>query len=271
MDTALLKTLKENARTMRRLSLDMALGSGLSGAHLGGGLSLIEIMDVLYTAVMNVKPEDPLWPDRDRFILSKGHGTLAYYTALYCRGFVTLEELMTFKQNQTFLYGHPYFNPERGIEFTSGSLGLGVSLGVGSALAAKRRGQNYRVYVVVGDGESNEGTVWEAAMSAAHYHLNNLTVIVDVNGLQYDGCTDCIMDMGDVQQKWAAFGWETQTMDGHDVEQLYRVLTASSDKPVAVIARTIKGKGVSFMENNALWHHSRLTQQQYDNAIMELR
>ena len=271
MDDRLLETLLSNAQTMRRLSLDMTLGSGMTGAHLGGGLSMIEIMDVLYTAVLRVKPDDPLWPERDRFILSKGHGTLAYYTALYCRGFVTLEELMTFKHNHTFLYGHPYYNPEKGIEFTSGSLGLGVSLGVGSALAAKRRGLDYRVFVVVGDGESNEGTIWEAAMSAAHYKLDNLFVIVDANGLQYDGCTDCVMDMGDIQRKWEAFGWQAVSVDGHDVQQLYRALTFRGDRPKAIVARTVKGKGVSFMENNALWHHSRLTQQQYDTAIAELR
>ena len=179
---------------MREACLRMGFTTGFNGAHFGGGLSMVEIMAALYVGVMRVDPERPLWPERDRFILSKGHGALAYYAALHQRGFVTADELMGFKSNETFLYGHPSRNPDRGIEFSSGSLGLGLALGVGTAMGMRRLGNfESRVFVVMGDGECNEGSVWESALCGAHFGLDNLVAIVDKNGLQYDGDTENIL------------------------------------------------------------------------------
>ena len=258
------------AKRMRRDSLAMSLAAGATGAHLGGGLSMIEIMAVLYLGVMRYDKKNTLWEGRDRFILSKGHGALAYYTALNQAGFIEDEELATFKANETFLYGHPSMNLSRGIEFSSGSLGHGLSLGVGSALALRRKSNtDSRVFVVIGDGECNEGMVWEAAASAAHFNLSNLVAIVDKNGLQYDGDTRRILSMDSLLDKWASFGWKVVSIDGHNVEQLLDALTQRPAMPLVVIANTIKGKGVSFMENNPSWHHSRLTKVQFDQAMAE--
>ena len=261
---------REAAGRMRRDALSMSLAAGTTGAHLGGGLSMIEIMAVLYLGVMRCDPHNPLWEERDRFILSKGHGVLAYYTALNRAGFVSDQELTTFKSNDTFLYGHPSMNLEKGIEFSSGSLGLGLSLGVGSALALNRKGNaTSRIFVLMGDGECNEGSVWEAAASAAHFGLPNLVAIVDKNGLQYDGNTCSVLSMECLSAKWESFGWSVIKVDGHDVAEIYDALSTRSDKPLAVIANTVKGKGVSFMENNPAWHHARLTQSQFDQAMAE--
>jgi transketolase len=258
------------AKKMRRDSLSMSLAAGATGAHLGGGLSMIEIMAVLYLGVMRYDTKSTLWEGRDRFILSKGHGALAYYTALNQAGFIEDEELATFKANDTFLYGHPSMNLSHGIEFSSGSLGHGLSLGVGSALALRRKSNtDSRVFVVIGDGECNEGMVWEAAASAAHFNLSNLVAIVDKNGLQYDGDTRRILSMDSLSDKWASFGWKVVSLDGHNVEQLLDALTQRPAMPLVVIANTIKGKGVSFMENNPSWHHSRLTKVQFDQAMAE--
>lgn len=256
------------ASQMRRDALKMALAA--TGAHLGGGLSMIEIMAVLYLGIMRYDIHNPRWEERDRFILSKGHGVLAYYTALQQAGFVTEEELSTFKTNDTFLYGHPSMNLSKGIEFSSGSLGLGLSLGVGSALALNRKGNTAsRIFVLLGDGECNEGSVWEAAASAAHFVLGNLVAIVDKNGLQYDGDTCCVLSMENLTAKWESFGWTAVEIDGHNVAALYDALSRCGDKPLAVIANTVKGKGVSFMENNPAWHHARLSQAQFEQAMAE--
>ena len=261
---------REAASRMRRDALVMALAAGATGAHLGGGLSMIEIMAVLYLGVMHCDPHNPFWEDRDRFILSKGHGVLAYYTALNRAGFVSDQELTTFKANDTFLYGHPSMNLSKGIEFSSGSLGLGLSLGVGSALALNRKGNTTsRIFVLMGDGECNEGSVWEAAASAAHFGLRNLVAIIDKNGLQYDGNTCSVLSMECLSTKWESFGWSVLKVDGHDVGELYDALSTRSDNPLAIIAHTVKGKGVSFMENNPAWHHARLTQSQFEQAMAE--
>lgn len=268
---AILNECREAAKIMRKNSLKMSLAAGKRGAHLGGGLSMIEIMSVLYLGVLKYDCKNPLSEDRDRFILSKGHGVLALYAALERIGMISEEELMEFKSDETFLTGHPTINLERGIEFSSGSLGQGLSLGVGTCLALRQKGnENSKCFVLLGDGECNEGSVWEAAMCASHYGLKNLVAIIDKNELQYDGETSDIMNMQNMKQKWEAFGWETIEVDGHNVEELYHALTHRSEKPLAVIAHTVKGKGVSFMENNPLWHHSRLTQVQYDVAMKEL-
>lgn len=259
------------AHRMRIDCLRMGLNTGTGGAHFGGGLSMIEIMAVLYLKILRVDPTRPTQSDRDRFILSKGHGAMAYYAALKQRGFVTDDELMTFKSNDTFLYGHPSMNPERGIEFSSGSLGLGLSLGIGTAMGLARRGhRSSRTFVLLGDGECNEGSVWESALSAAHFGLSNLVAIVDKNGLQYDGQTDEVLRLGDLAKKWESFGWEARTVDGHNVTELIRAFADLPQRPTVVIAETVKGKGVPFMEANPVWHHSRLTQKQFDALIAEM-
>ncbi len=258
------------AKQMRIDALRMTKHTGNTGAHIGGSLSMIEIMAVLYNGVMKYKATDTSWEGRDRFILSKGHGALTLYTAMKSVGLLSEEELMTYKDNETRLYAHPSMNIKMGIEFSSGSLGQGLSLGVGTALALKRKNNDSsKVYVLVGDGECNEGQIWEAAMAASHYKLDNLTVIIDKNKLQYDGDTMDIINMDNLSDKWAAFGFETITIDGHSVEQLLTAFQAETDKPKAIIGETIKGKGVSFMENNPIWHNNRLTDEQYKQAMSE--
>jgi transketolase len=261
-----------NAALQIRLAvLKMALSAGSVGAHLGGALSMSEILSVLYCEILRYDSQNPLWDQRDRFILSKGHGSPSLYAALNLAGFIDTAELATFKANGTYLSAHPSMNLQKGIEFSSGSLGQGLSLGVGSAIALKRKSNDVsRVFVVLGDGELNEGSVWEAAMSAFHFRLSNLVAIVDKNGLQQDGMTTRVMDMGDLAGKWESFGWTVIQVDGHDVLALYEALQSRNDGPLAIIAHTVKGKGVSFMERNRAWHHSRLTQLQFDQAIAEL-
>ena len=258
------------SKQMRIDVIRMTRHSGNIGAHIGGSLSMIEIMAVLYNGVIKFKKDDTTWEGRDRFILSKGHGVMAQYAAMKSIGLLSDDDLMTFKNNETRLYAHPSMNLQIGIEFSSGSLGQGLSLGVGTALALRKK-NNYssHVYVLVGDGECNEGQIWEAAMAASHFKLNNLTVIVDKNKLQYDGETADVMNMDNFAAKWSAFGFETLTVDGHSVEQLLVAFRTGTNKPKASIAETVKGKGVSFMENNPAWHNNRLTEDQYKQAMAE--
>lgn len=261
----------ESARKMRKDALYMTMIAGNAGAHIGGGLSMIEIMSTLYMGIMKYDISNMKWENRDRFILSKGHGVLALYTAMNQAGIISDEELKTFKSKGTLLTGHPSMNIERGIEFSSGSLGQGLSLGVGTCLALKSKGNFVsKTFVLMGDGECDEGSVWEAAMSASHYNLDNLIAIIDKNGIQYDGNTNSIMNLGNMKAKWESFGWNAIEVDGHNIEELYSALSVKSDKPLVVIAHTVKGKGVSFMENNPAYHNSRLTQKQYDDALLEL-
>ena len=258
------------AEEMRIDILRMGLGTGMNGAHFGSALSLVEIMAVLYKSVMRVNPSFPHWPDRDRFILSKGHGAMAYYAALKQVGFVTDDELMTFKSNHTYLYGHPSMNLDKGIEFSTGSLGLGLSLGVGTAIGLFKRGNKQsRVFVVMGDGECDEGSVWESAASAAHFGLSNLVAVIDKNGLQYDGATKDILNMDSLSEKWESFGWETRSINGHSLSELIAAFSGLGKRPTVVVANTVKGNGVSFMENNPLWHHNRLTKEQFDEIVAE--
>lgn len=265
-----LADLRGMAARMRRTILDTAVNAGARSAHMGGALSMVDILATLYGAVMKYRANEPEWPGRDRFILSKGHACLGYYAALSELGVFPAADLMTFEQTGGYLWGHPVINRARGIEFSNGSLGMGLSLGIGVALAARKRGDDTRVFVVLGDGECNEGSVWEAAMAATHFGLSNLTAIIDRNGLQQTGTNDQIMRTGDMAQKWAGFGWDTIEVDGHDVGQLLPALTRRSNGPTAIVARTVKGKGVSFMENNNDWHHNVLTRAQYDSAVAEL-
>ncbi len=268
-----LENIESMARRMRLTSLSLTLGVSPQGAHIGPALSIVEICAVLYGAVLRLDPKNPFWPERDRFLLSKGHGALALYTALAETGFLTAEELHAYETPDSLLSGQPAMCVEKGMEISSGSLGHGLSIGIGIALAGRKRQRGYNTYVLMGDGECNEGTVWEAAMAAAHFKLNNLVAIVDANGLQSDGCCTTILDMGSHQAKWSSFGWETRCVDGHDVAALLEAFTAprtQPDRPLAVIAATVKGKGVSFMENNNDWHNNRLTEAQYQAACEEI-
>lgn len=260
------------AKRMRLKALEMAYKSGKNGAHLGGGLSAIEILATLYHNILQVDSTNPFDDNRDRLIVSKGHCVLAYYTALYEKGFLRDEDLEQFEKNGYHWHGHAMRDLGHGIEFSGGSLSMGMSFAVGEALACKARGLSSRVFVLLGDGECNEGLIWEAAMSAAHHHLDNLCVIVDRNRLQYDGVTNEVMNSDSLAEKFKAFGFEVSEVDGHDCEELSNQLSIICDqKPHCVIANTIKGKGVSFMENDKTWHHHTLNEAQYNQAIMEIQ
>ncbi len=265
--------IKDMAKRMRRKVLDMALTSGASSSHFGGGLSIIDITATLYGAIMNLDPKNPEWIKRDRFILSKGHGVLGYYTALSEIGYISEKDLKTFEKDGTYLYGHPVINRSKGIEFSNGSLGMGLSLGIGVALAGKRKNIDYKVYVLMGDGECNEGSVWEAAMAGPHYKLDNLVAIVDKNNLQQTGANSEIMSVGDLVSKWKSFGWQVFEIDGHNVPEIYDTFLSVKDQkgPVAIVANTVKGKGFSFSENNNAWHHAPLSSSQYEAALEELK
>lgn len=261
--------IKEASKKIRRNIIDMTYHAGAYGAHIGGGLSLPEILATLYLGVMNVSPETKDSETRDRFILSKGHGAIALYATLKEAGFITDEELSTFKHDGGLFWTHPCKNPRCGIEFSSGSLGQGLSLAAGIALAFKRKNNPAHIYVVIGDGECDEGSVWEAASFVSHHKLNNITVIVDENKLQLDAPTKDIVNKDDLTKRWQAFGFDTVQADGHNVESLLTAFARHSEKPVAIMAQTIKGKGVSFIENNPEWHVHPLTQQQYEQAMKE--
>jgi transketolase len=265
--------IQDMAKRMRKKVLDMALTAGANSSHFGGGLSIIDITATLYGQIMNLDPKDPEWIERDRFILSKGHGVLGYYTALSEIGYISEEDLRTFEKDGTYLFGHPVMNRSKGIEFTNGSLGMGLSLGIGVALAGKRKNINYKVYVLMGDGECNEGSVWEAAMAGPHYKLDNLVAILDKNNLQQTGANSEIMSVGDLVSKWKSFGWQVFEIDGHNVPDIYDTFLSVKDQngPVAIVANTVKGKGFSFSENNNFWHHAPLSSSQYEAALEELK
>lgn len=271
MNEELKRRMGTAARTMRQEMVEMTHNLGNTGAHIGGGLSMAEIMSVLYLGVLHYDLKDMGAENRDRLIFSKGHGTLALYTAMVEAGILKKEDLATYKQDDSPLSAHPAMNESLGIEFSSGSLGHGLSQGVGMCLGLKRKGnETSKVYVIVGDGECDEGSIWEAAASASHYGLDDLVVIVDQNQLQYDGQTDQILSLAPFEDKWKSFGWKTASVDGHDVEALYTALTQNSDQPYVVIAHTVKGKGVSFMEGNPLWHNGSLNTKQYEQAVQEV-
>lgn len=259
------------ARTMRRKILDISHHCNLS-THLGGGLSMVEIMATLYARVLRYEPREPRWAQRDRFILSKGHGVLGYFSALLAAGVIDEATFNTFQTNDSDLIAHPVMNADLGIESSNGSLGQGLSMAVGIALAAKKRQRAHRTYVLLGDGECNEGSVWEAAMSAAQLRLDNLAIAIDYNKLQSDGDSRQIIDLGDLAARFRSFGWDVHEVDGHDVAQLVAAFEAPAvlGAPRAVVAHTVKGKGISFMENNNEWHHNRLTKASYELALAEL-
>lgn len=262
--------ISELAHTLRLRALKMAYECGNNGSHLGGGLSAIEIFAVLYGSILRFDISNPLNNDRDRLIVSKGHCVLAYYTALKEAGFFSEDDLKSFEVNGSGLHGHACRTPEKGIEFSGGSLGMGLTYAIGVALAGKINNLPYNVYAIIGDGECNEGIIWESLMSAAHFNLSNLTVIVDNNKLQYDGAVTDIMNMGNLKSKFESFGFQVSDVDGHNVRELFESFSRNRIKPHAILANTIKGKGVSFMENRKEWHHSRLSLEQYNTALAEL-
>ena len=272
MDNAKRASLEATAKNIRLGILDgvHAAGSG----HPGGSLSIADIMAYLYTEEMNIRPEEPRWEDRDRFVLSKGHTAPAYYATLAECGFFPKEELITLRKIDSRLQGHPDMKHIPGVDMTTGSLGLGISAACGMALAGKIAKKSYRVYTVVGDGESEEGQVWEAAMFASHYRLSNLCVILDWNGLQIDGPVAEVMNPTPHDEKLRAFGFHVISIDGHDFEQIERAFREArtvTDKPTAIIAKTVKGKGVSFMENQVGWHGKAPSDGDYEKAVAELR
>ena len=259
----------------RSIYLRKLILKGLAGGkrgHIGSSMSLVEILRVLYDHVLKYNPKKINLEERDRFILSKGHGCLAYYSVLINEGFIDNKELISFEKSGSDLMGHTIINKNKGIEFSTGSLAMGLSIGVGLAIAKKIKKTKNKVYVVIGDGECNEGAIWESAMSAYKYNLDNLVVILDKNNFQQTGSTKEIMDTFNLENKWQSFGWDVITIDGHNHQEIFNELKKDNKKdiPKILIANTIKGKGISLFENNNQWHHSVVSKKIFDEAIQEL-
>ncbi len=256
-----------------RIDIIEMLESAQSG-HPGGSLSAAEILTSLYFKEMNIDPKNPNWEDRDRFVLSKGHGAPVLYATLGERGYFPIEEIKKLRHIDSMLQGHPDMKGTPGVEMTTGSLGQGLSAANGMALAGKLDNKDYRVYVLVGDGEVQEGMIWEAAMFAAHNKLDNLIAFLDHNGLQIDGKTEEVMNIEPIDEKFKAFGWHVIKIDGHNFEQIFAAIDEAKGikgRPTMIIANTIKGKGVSFMENEAGWHGKAPSKEQAEQALKELR
>lgn len=266
-----IRELKEKAQVLRRHILTMTTKAG--SGHPGGSLSSVEIVTALYFRVLRIDPAQPARPDRDCFVLSKGHAAPLLYAALAEKGFFPLEELSTLRCFGSRLQGHPDSKRLPGVEVSTGSLGQGLAVANGLALAAKLDRREGRVYVLLGDGEIQEGMVWEAAMAAAHYRLDNLTSFLDYNGLQIDGPITQVMSPEPIAAKWRAFGWHVLEIDGHDFSQILAAVAEALEtkgKPTMIVARTVKGKGVSFMENELKWHGTALTEEELTRALAEL-
>lgn len=265
------KELELIAYKIRKHAL-IGVHSAKSG-HPGGSLSIAEILSVLYFDEMNVDANNPKNPDRDRFVLSKGHCAPALYGALAEKGYFPKEDIRTLRQADSYLQGHPDMKHIPGVDMSTGSLGQGICAANGMALAAKLDGKSYRVYAILGDGECEEGQVWEAAMFASHYKLDNLTAFVDFNGLQIDGDITKVMNPTPFDQKFKSFGWNVITIDAHNVGEIKSAIESAKNckvKPTVIIAKSVKGKGVSFMENNAAWHGSAPNDEQFETAMKEL-
>jgi len=259
------------AKKLRRHVITMTATAG--SGHPGGSLSAVDIIAALYFKVLRHNPENPQWVDRDRFILSKGHAAPILYAALAETGYFPVAELATLRRLDSRLQGHADRKFTPGVEMSAGSLGMGLSFAIGVALAARLDSKSYRTYVLLSDGECEEGQTWEAALSAAHFKIDNLTAIVDCNGMQLSGRTRDIMNLEPFTQKWKAFGWHTIDIDGHDFDQVLSACQGAGKikgKPTVIVARTIKGKGVSFMENNAAFHGKAPTQEEAERALKEL-
>lgn len=265
------KALALAAARARRLGMEMVFRAG--SGHIGGSLSSADILTELYFEQMHIDPAEPHAPWRDRFVMSKGHCTPALYSVLSLRGYFPREELELFRSIAGHMSGHPDMRHVPGVDMSTGSLGQGISAAVGMALAGKIDSKDYRVYAILGDGELDEGQVWEAAMSADKYHLDNLCAVVDYNKMQIDGTTDDVMPLGDLAAKWAAFGWHVIEVDGHDYAALadaFEQAKTVKGKPTVVLAHTVKGKGVSFMEGVYTWHGKAPNDEQYAQAKSEL-
>lgn len=271
MDSQKERQLTKIARDLRIMGLSMVKEA--NSGHIGGAFSLSEIMSVLYFEKMNLKPDQPDWEDRDRFVMSKGHATVALYPALAKRGFFPEELLKTFRKAEGHLSGHVEMNHVPGVDMSTGSLGQGFSAAVGMALAAKRAGKGYRTYAVLGDGEIQEGQIWEACMFSTAQKLDNLVAILDNNAVQLDGRVEEVLDSGSPEAKFKGFGFNVITIDGHDVGQIANALDQAErckGKPSVVIANTVKGKGVSFMEGQSVWHGKTPDEEEFKAAFEEL-
>ena len=264
---------EELRKTAAKARLEaMTMVHRAASGHLGGSLSTMDALVTLYFNVMNINPDDPKWEDRDRFVMSKGHCTPALYPVLALRGFFPVEELEQFRRIDSHMSGHVVMDV-KGVDMSTGSLGQGISTAVGMALGAKALGKDFRVYSILGDGEIDEGQVWEAAMAAAKYKLDNLCAIVDVNGLQIDGPTQDVMPTEPIDKKYEAFNWNVIKCDGHDfaaLEDAFAQAAACKGKPSVILMKTVKGKGVSFMENQAGWHGKAPSDAEFEIAIAEL-
>lgn len=241
--------------------------------HPGGSLSIADILTVLYFHEMKIKPEKPKWEERDRLVLSKGHCSPALYSCLANKGYFPVEDLKTFRKIDSYLQGHPDKNKVPGVDMTTGSLGQGLSAANGMAIAGKMDRKDYRVYCILGDGEIEEGQIWEAAMTSSKYKLDNLCVIVDNNNLQIDGTVEEVMSPYPIDEKFRSFGFEIIKIDGHDIEEIIKAFEVArniKEKPTCIIAKTIKGKGISYMENQVGWHGKAPNEEQYKEAITEL-
>ncbi len=272
MDKEKANLLAAQAARVRLTALETVQAA--SSGHLGGSLSVSDILTVLYFDTMRIDPAKPRWENRDRFVLSKGHCTPALYSTLALRGYFPKEELATFRDIDSNLSGHAEMTKVPGVDMSAGSLGQGLSAAVGMALAAKCDKKDYRVYCVCGDGEIQEGQIWEAAMAAGHYGLDNLTLIVDNNGLQIDGCVGDVMSPYPIDEKFVAFGWHAISVDGHDINALADALSRAADtkgKPTVLVAKTVKGKCVSFMENGCKWHGSLPSAEEFKTALSEVK
>lgn len=264
--------LQEKAKQIRRDIIEMVYKA--QSGHIGGSLSITELLVALYYAEMRIDPSNPNWEDRDRFVLSKGHTAPALYTVLADKGYFSKEYLTSsFRRVDCILQGHPDMSKIPGVDMTTGSLGIGLSAACGMALGARIMGKDFRVYTIVGDGEANEGQIWEAAMTAAHYKLDNLTAFIDVNRLQNDGFTLEEMNTEPMDAKWKSFNWNVIDIDGHDIVQVIEAIKKAKvqkDKPTVILCRTVKGKGVSFMENSIAFHGSAPNEEQFVKAMQEL-
>ena len=241
--------------------------------HPGGSLSVADILAVLYFHEMNIRPEEPKWEDRDRLVLSKGHCSPALYSCLANRGYFPIEDLKTFRKIDSYLQGHPDKNKVPGVDMTTGSLGQGLSVANGMAIAGKMDNKGYRVYCILGDGEIEEGQIWEAAMTSNKYKLDNLCVIVDNNNLQIDGTIEEVMSSYPIDEKFRSFGFEIIKIDGHDIEEIIKAFEVAKNikgKPTCIIAKTVKGKGISYMENQVGWHGKAPNEEQYKEAMVSL-
>lgn len=267
-----IKEIENSVKEMRLKALDIAYHcQNKLGAHYGSGFSMMEIFAALYSGVANISPENRTDPNRDRIIPSKGHCVLGYYAALNMAGFISDDLLYTFDTNNTSLHGHPTRNLDRGIEFSAGSLGLGASFAVGVAYSCKLAGLSNRIFLIVGDGELQEGIIWEAMTIASSRHLSNLTVIVDRNRIQFDDFVENINDMESIEDKFKSFGFATDVVDGHNVEALIAVLSKRYDRTNVVIADTVKAKGISFLENKPESHYYAMKESEYLQALEEIK